>query len=430
MVNKASYKVHHLTRVEGHGDITVEIEDGELRDVKFPIVEAPRFFEVLLRGLHYEEVTHIASRICGICAIAHRTAALVATEAAFGVDVSEQTRLLRRLALNGEVMGSHILHVYFLAAPDFLNVPSVFDLVSTRPEIIRCAMGLKKLAYDLCAAVVGRHTHPVGMRVGGFSFAHSERELESMRSRLLEAADDLEATVELFKTIELPQFERETEYVSLKHPEEYAFYEGGIHSSAGETVGGSHYREIIKEYVVPYSTAKHARWHKPQYMVGALARNNNNFKQLSPLSKAAAADLGLRIPSFNPFMITLAQIVEYIHCQQQSIALIEELLEQGIEAEDEQVEVKPRGNGLGVAVVEAPRGILFHEYEYDGEGKCLAANLIIPTAQNLANIEADMRGFVPQILQESKESIVHKLEMLVRAYDPCISCSTHVVTID
>ncbi len=207
MVNKASYKVHHLTRVEGHGDIEVEIEDGELRDVRFPIVEAPRFFEVLFRGLHYEEVTHIASRICGICAIAHRTAALVATEAAFDVEVSEQTRLLRRLALHGEVMGSHILHIYFLAAPDFLNVPSIINLVNIKPEIIRCAMGLKKLAYDLCAAVVGRHTHPVGMKVGGFNFVHSERKLESMRSRLLEAAADLEATVELFKTIEFPQFE-------------------------------------------------------------------------------------------------------------------------------------------------------------------------------------------------------------------------------
>jgi coenzyme F420-reducing hydrogenase alpha subunit len=251
-----------------------------------------------------------------------------------------------------------------------------------------------------------------------------------MRNRLLEAADDLEATVGLFKKIEFPQFERETEYVSLKHQEEYAFYEGDIHSSVGETVAGSQYRQIIKEYVVHYSTAKHAHWHKPQYMVGALARNNNNYDQLSPLSKEAAADLGLRIPSFNPFLITLAQIVECIHCQQESIALIEKLLEQGIEKEDEQVEGEPRGNGGSVAVVEAPRGILFHEYEYDGEGKCLAANLVIPTAQNLANIEADMRGFVPQILHEGKESIVHQLEMLVRAYDPCISCSTHVVTLD
>ena len=185
-------------------------------------------------------------------------------------------------------------------------------------------------------------------------------------------------------------------------------------------------REHIHEQVVPYSTAKHAAWHRPQYMVGALARVNNNHDQLSSLALEVAHDLGITVPCFNPFANTLAQIVECAHCLEDSIHIIDMLLERGIRAEEEQAAVSPR-EGSGVGAVEAPRGTLFHEYEYGANGKCVRANLVIPTAQNLANLEADMRAYVPSIIEQSKESITHQLEMLARAYDPCISCSTHMI---
>ena len=118
--------------------------------------------------------------------------------------------------------------------------------------------------------------------------------------------------------------------------------------------------------------------------------------------------------------------MECAHCLEDSIHIIDMLLERGIRAAEEQTEVAPR-SGRGVGAVEAPRGTLFHEYEYGANGKCIAANLVIPTAQNLANLEADMRAYVPSIIEQTEESITHKLEMLVRAYDPCISCSTHVI---
>jgi sulfhydrogenase subunit alpha len=132
------------------------------------------------------------------------------------------------------------------------------------------------------------------------------------------------------------------------------------------------------------------------------------------------------VPCYNPFTNTLAQIVECAHCLEDSIHIIDVLLDRGIKVEQEQAEVAPRG-GSGVGAVEAPRGTLLHEYEYGANGKCLAANLVIPTAQNLANLEADMRAYVPVIIEQSTESITHQLEMLARAYDPCISCSTHVI---
>lgn len=426
MVSDATIKVHHVTRVEGHGDIEAEIRDGRLEDVKFAVVEAPRYFECFLQGQTYQEVVHIAPRICGICSVSHRSAALKATEEAFSVEISEQTRLLRELAFNGEIISSHVLHVYFLALPDFLGAPSVLPLAQAHREVVVQGMRLKALGYDICRVVAGRHTHPVGMRVGGFTFTHTEDGLVDLKERIGRAVEDMQQAVSLYKAIDMPEFERETEYVSLKHPEHYALYDGDLFSSEGKTVSVSEYRSAIKEYVVPHSTAKHAGWNRSEYMVGALARVNNNYEQLSPRAKEAAQNLDLRVPCHNPFAITKAQIVETVHCLEQSIAVIDKLITGGLKTGREMAAVSTKA-GVGVGAVEAPRGVLFHEYGYDADGLCTTANHVIPTAQNLANLEADMRHYVPLLVTETEEIVQHRLEMLVRAYDPCISCSTHMV---
>ncbi len=424
MATDATIHVHHLTRVEGHGDIVAEIADGQLKEARFDIVEAPRFFEGFLRGLPPSEVTHIASRICGICAVSHKCAALKATEAALGVEISPQTNLLRRLAFHGEVLSSHLLHIYFLAAPDFLGLPSVMPLVDSDPALVRRAMRLKQIGYDLAAMVAGRHTHPVAMTIGGFSYLHDPGDFQPMRERLVAIREDLDASIELFATIDIPDLERPTEYVSLKNPDRYAFYEGDVFSSDGHRIPARRYREAIRERVVAGSTAKHARWNRPEYLVGALARFNNNYDQLHDAAKSAAERLGLHPPVHNPFMMTVAQLVECVHCVEDAIELIDEITDAGIDPAQQQSPCEP-GEGWGVGAVEAPRGILFHEYEYNADGKCVAANHVIPTAQNLANLEADMRQFVPTIADQSTDRIQHLLEMLVRAYDPCISCSVH-----
>ena len=429
MVDNAKIHVHHLTRVEGHGDITAVIEGGKLKEVRFAVVEAPRFFEAFLRGRAYEQVAHLASRVCGICAVSHRAAALKAVEAAFDVQISDQSALLRRLAFHGEVLSSHILHLYFLVAPDYLNVPSILHLAATDRETVQRAMRLKRLAYDLCTEVIGRHTHPVAMNVGGFSFVHTEGALLRMKERLMDAMEDMRKTVSLFRSFSFPAFERETEYVSLKHSSVYPFYEGDLFSSDGETLGTEAYQNAVHEYVQPYSTAKYAKWNRPEYMVGALARLNNNFSLLGSMAKEAAEDLDIKVPCHNPFMNCSAQVVECVHCLEEAVQIIDRLLELGIRAEDEQAPIRPR-SGRGVGAVEAPRGTLFHEYAFDDEGKCLEANLVIPTAQNLGNLEADMWAYTPGILDRKEEEITHALEILVRAYDPCISCSTHVIRLD
>jgi sulfhydrogenase subunit alpha len=427
-MTNVNVNVHHLTRVEGHGNIVVDVKNGELVKCELQIVEAPRFFEAMLRGRPYYEASHITSRICGICATGHATASLRATENALGVEISEQTALLRKLVFHGEIIDSHVLHVYMLVAPDFFGVGSVLPLAASHPEVVKRALRIKKLSGDLCAMVSGRHTHPIAMTVGGFTHLPTIAEMLAMRERLVAAREDMDETIALFKTLPWPQFERETEYVSLKKDDEYAFIDGVVATTDGFTYELGDYRKVTNETCVPHSTAKHTKHNRESYMVGALARFNNNYEQLHPRAKAAAEDLGMKPLVTNSFLNSAAQAIEIVHCIEDSIRIIDELVDRGLE-EEPLYEFQGKG-GEGVGSCDVPRGILFHNYVIDDEGLVQNANCIIPTNQNYANMEADMRALVPQILDQPQEKITHMMEMLIRAYDPCISCSAHLLNVE
>ena len=418
--------LHHLTRVEGHGNIVINVSKGVLEQCDLEIVEAPRFFEAMLRGLPYEQASHLASRICGICAVTHATASLRAVENALGVQNSPQTNLLRLLNLYGEILDSHILHVYMLVAPDLLGVGSVIPLAKSAPDVVLRALRMKKLAGDICGFVCGRHTHPIGMTVGGFTHLPTEEQLINLDERLQDARQDVAATVELFQNLTLPDFERDTEYIALRKDDEYCFMDGEITSTDGGTWPLELYREVTNEFQVAHSTAKHARHQRQSYMVGALARYNINQDKLHPKARSAANALGLGTKTTNPYMNTTAQVVEIVHCVEESIQTIQSLLENGIKQEEP---AKPsRISGGGVGACEAPRGTLYHNYVIKND-IISDANCVIPTAQNLANIEADMQVLVPLILDRPSDEITQQVEMLVRAYDPCISCSAHTLEV-
>ncbi len=428
MPENLKINVHHVTRVEGHGNIVVDVRNGTLEKCELHIVETPRFFEAMLRGRPYHQSSHITSRICGICAIGHATASLRATETALKVQLSDQTRLLRKLAFHGEMLDSHILHTYMLIAPDFLGVGSVIPLASSHPEVVLRALRMKKLSGDLCQMIVGRHTHPIAMTVGGFTHFPTMDELAAMRERFAAAVADVDATVELFGTLPWPNFERETEYVALVQPDEYGFIDGQIATTDGHRLPISDYRKVTNERLVPHSTAKHCAFSRDSYMVGALARFNLKHQQLGERAKAAAAHLGLEAPCYNPFMNSAAQVVEIVHCVDDTIQLLDTLLARGVTLEPPApVTFSPGARGVGGCDV--PRGTLFHEYQIDEHGVVQEANCIIPTGQNLGNIDRDMRAMIPALLNESEATITHRMEMLVRAYDPCISCSTHFLNV-
>ena len=420
--------VQYITRVEGHGNILVNAKDGKIEKICLEISEAPRFFEGFMVGRPWYEISHISCRICGICSVGHSTASIRATEEAFGVVPSEQTIMLRKLNLFAEFIQSHILHLYFLSVPDFLNATSAFALIPNNKEAVLRGLKLKKLANDFSAMICGRHVHNLSQVVGGYTKIPNKTDIENILSRLEGALPDLEATVELFKTIKIPEFERETEYISLQSDDEYALYDGFIYSSDTGRHDHKDYRSLTNEFCVPHSTAKHAKANRDSYLVGALARVNNNFQKLSPLAKSIASELNFKPPVYNPYHMNTAQLIETAHCFEESIKLLSELLKKGLK--DEKPNVKPKA-GTGVGAVEVPRGILYHEYTYDSEGILVNANCVIPTGQNLENIELDMKKLVPEIIdKENEEEITKKLEMLVRAYDPCISCSTHLLDVE
>lgn len=431
MSRDLNIKVHHLTRVEGHGNIVVNMKDGVLEKAHLSIVEPPRFFEAMLKGRSFHEAAIITSRICGICSLGHQMTSLVATENALGLEISEQTSLLRKLLVHGATLQSNILHAYFLAAPDFLNVGSVFPLIATHKDVVLRALRMKRLANDIGDIVSGRAVHPITPVPGGFTRIPEKAELLEIKRRLLEEAlpDGLE-TVETMKALAgaIPQFERETEYVSLKHADEYALYEGDIFSSDSGILPVDNYLDVTNEFVVNHSTSKHTKFNRSSYFVGALARWNNNYSQLPDEALAAAEAMGLKPGCYNPYMNTIAQVVEAVHCILDSVRIIDKLIENGLK--NEKPNQTPTRYGRGVGANEVPRGILFHDYTYDNKGNIVAANCIIPTGQNLANIDDDMVKLVPEIVEKSKGEITLQLEMLVRAYDPCISCSVHMLDVD
>lgn len=428
----ANIEVHHVTRVEGHGNIYVNIKKGVVERAEWQVPEAPRFFEAMVTGRQWNELHHITSRICGICSIGHTLASLKATEAAMGVTISEQDLKLRKLALHGENLQSHILHLGFLVLPDLLGAGSVIPLASSNPAEIKTVLRLHRLANEMSKLLCGRTTHPQRLIPGGFSKIPSAKELADLKKKLENCVPDLKAVAALVKTLadKLPDFKRETEFIGLTSQDEYALYDGQLASTDTGKAPINEYLAFTNEYIVPTSTAKWTKHNRASYMVGALARFNLNFNKLSPLAKQVAETFGLKPICYNPFMNSIAQLVESVHTVEDSISLLDELEVAGLKPQSEynNPDIKVKA-GRGVGVVEVPRGILFHDYTYNAKGVCTKANCIIPTNQNHGNIDLDMKALVPKIVDRTEKEIELTLEMLVRAYDPCISCSTHAVKV-
>jgi len=416
--------VHHLTRVEGHGNIHVVVRDGELVEAQWAVVETPRFFEAILRGKPHDLAPTLTSRICGICSIGHTLASLRAVERAMQIEIPLDAQRLRLLAKHGETLQSHSLHIFFLAAPDLLDVDSVIPLTQSHPVVVNIALRLKGLANDMCDLIAGRTTHPVSLVVGGLTKAPEKKHLKALKQRIVESLGDVEATVGVFSGLALPDFVRETEFVSLKAEADYPWIGGDLISTDGVLKSEDEYLAMTNEYTVDFSTSKHAKLSRQSFAAGALARFNNNHAFLHDKAKQTAQTLGLAPVNHNPYMNNIAQLVECHHVMLESIDMIDELLDSSLSDIRSDYEVKA---GQGISAVEVPRGILYHDYIIDDKGTITKANCIIPTTQNNANIHYDLAELVKQQvkLDKTDDEITKLCEMLVRAYDPCISCSVH-----
>jgi sulfhydrogenase subunit alpha len=434
MSKNININVHHVTRVEGHGNIVVNVKEGKIEKCEWQVPEAPRFFEAMVRGRRYDDIQTIVSRICGICSITHSLAATKAVEDAMGIEVSEQADKLRILMHYSEYLQSHTLHVGYLIAPDLFNAPSVVPLVPKATDAVKTIIRAHRVANTWSDLLAGRTTHPVTLIPGGLTKIPTEQQLRDLKKTLEATVKDLVTICEVVHSVagNLPNFERETEYVSLKmtKPPTYTFYHGDITSTDCKGNDAVHIRDwqtVANEYMNSQSTAKWCKWHRDSYFVGALARFNNNAELLSPLGKTVAGMFGLKKGNFNPYMNSVAQLAEAAHVVETSIGMIDQLLTKGLKQET--VKISPRA-GRGSGCVEAPRGILFHTYEFDKYGNCVYGNVCIPTNQNHANIQKDFEKLVPEFMHLGQDGLRQAMEMLVRAYDPCISCSTHFLNVE
>jgi sulfhydrogenase subunit alpha len=419
-------KVDYLARVEGEGAMYVRIKDNQVKDVQFRIFEPPRFFEAFLRGRKYTEPPDITARICGICPVAYQMSSVHAIEMICGVKIDGPIRELRRLIYCGEWIESHVLHAYMLHAPDFLGYESILHAAKDLPDVVKKALELKKIGNDLMTLLGGREIHPINVRVGGFYSVPAKKDLLKIRERLEWARDAAIDTIELFATFDFPDFERDYEYVSVCHPDEYPFNEGRIKSNKGLDIDISEFNERFQEIHVERSNALQVKIRaRGAYHVGPLARYSLNYHLLTPTCKEMAKKAGLGETCFNPFKSLIVRGIETLYAVEEAIRIID-----NYEQPDRPyVDVQPRA-GTGHGATEAPRGTLYHQYSIDGGGSILKAQIVPPTAQNQLMIEEDLYHYVERYMDLPDDKLQWQLEQSIRNYDPCISCSTHYLKLE
>lgn len=414
-----------LARVEGEGAMHVRVVDGEVDDIRLEIYEPPRFFESFLRGRSYLEPVDITARICGICPVAYQMSAVHAIERACGIDVGDVSpalRELRRLLYCGEWIESHVLHVGFLHAPDFLGYDSGIAIASDHPRLVERILTLKKTGNEVVGVLGGRPIHPVNVRLGGFHRAPSRREFTELLPALHDAREAAVDLVRWTAGFDFPELLQDDELVSLRHPDEYPFNEGRIVSTRGLDVDASEFEGFSREVHVEHSTALHSERVADggRYQVGPLARWANNHDLLPAAVRELADEVGVGPVVTNPFRSIVVRSLETLFAVDEAIRIIESYTP----PEQSFVDVPARA-GVGWAATEAPRGLLYHRYEIDDAGRILTATIVPPTAQNQPAIEADLRRFVSAHLHLPDDELERRCEQTIRNYDPCISCSTH-----
>ncbi len=418
--NVRTIKVDMMARVEGEGALNVTVKDGLVQDVQLRIFEPPRFFEAFLQGRHVNEVPDIVARICGICPVAYQMSAVHAIEPIFDVEIPDAIRNLRRLLYCAEWIESHVLHIYMLQAPDFLGFASGLDMARVHPDLVKQGLRLKKAGNQLLTLLGGRSVHPVSVKIGGFSRVPTKEQLHSLIDELRWARDAAAKTVQWVSGFEFTDQEQDYTFLALCGPSEYPMNTGLLGTNRGHQFRVEEFETHFHEEQVPYSNALHCIFQGRSYLTGPLARLSLNYDQLSPYTKQAFAETGLSLPIKRASMGIIARSLEVLYAVDEAIRLIEEYEPPPVSS----VPVTFK-TGTGIAVTEAPRGVLYHRYQVDEDGTILLAKIVPPTSQNQRRIEDDLRNMLPGLLDLNDEETAIKCEQHIRSYDPCISCATH-----
>jgi coenzyme F420-reducing hydrogenase alpha subunit len=415
-------RIDHIAKIEGHASFTADIIRGDVKGARIKIEDGARLFEGILRGRKDEELPEIASRICGVCPVVHNLTGYKALEKAYGIQPDETSITLRKLMMLGQLINSHSLHLFFFSLADFFGYKSDLQLVNAYPEKTHDAVKIRDIGNRIVEAIGGRSVHPITPVLGGFRKTPDILKLKELLTDCKKTMPLVLKLGDLFTQLKYPAFHRETTLVSLIHPNEYAIYDGRV--KAGKLIfEPKEFLLLVKEFQRVDNVVKKTKFAGNTYMVGALARLHNNFEKLNPEARKFLEKSDLKFPRYNPFYNILAQSIELIHCFEESITLLELLITGEIKISEPKILSR---TGDGVGAIEAPRGVLFYDVRAR-DGIIQDLNIITPTAQNLANLEADLEEFehIEGFNGLKKEERIDRIKMLIRAYDPCVTCSVH-----
>ena len=418
-------RVPVLARVEGEGALEIDIENGQITNLKLNIFEPPRFFEKFLEGRHYSEVPDIVARICGICPVAYQMTAVHAFEKLFQSDPGPWVKSMRRLFYCGEWIESHALHIHLLAAPDFLGYDSAPEMAKDYSAEVRRGITLQNSGNEILRFLGGRSVHPIGVKVGGFHHSPGKTEANALLTTLKKSFALAEELIPWVASLDIPNYPQKFTSVALQHPDEYPFNDGQITSDSGLDITATEYEKHFTEQHETHSTALYSLHHGKPYLVGPLARLNLNFKLLPAEILNILGRANIQLPSNNMYHSIIARAVEIYFALNEAI----NILDQYTPAQQPAINVEPQA-GIAYGCTEAPRGILWHRYEVDENGFILNARIVPPTSQNQARIEEDLKNSLNGFgLDQSEDAIRQRAEQIIRNYDPCISCATHFLNL-
>jgi len=446
--------IEPLTRVEGHGKVTLLLDEANhIQQARLHIVEF-RGFEKFIQGRPYWELPVLVQRLCGICPVSHHLAAAKACDQLIGVDrLTPTAEKVRRLMHLGQTFQSHALHFFHLSSPDLLfgfddavAHRNIVGVIQDYPEIAKRGVLMRKYGQEVIRVTSGKRVHGTGALPGGVNKALSPEERDYLASDVDQMVDWAEQSVQLIKRIFLTNKEYHYRFGAVDANTlgligtdgAFELYHGGLRAkdARGNTLLDHQdyrdYEQVIREEIKPWSYMKfpfltqlgpEQGW----YRVGPLARVNNCDRFDTPLAEQERQDFaaaGEGRPLQAALATHWARLIELLYCAE---AIRELLPDPDLLGTELRLRGEMRAKGIGV--VEAPRGTLFHHYEIDGDGLVTRANLIVSTTNNNQAMNTAIRQVASHYLdgRELTEPLLNQIEVAIRAYDPCLSCATHAL---
>lgn len=450
-------KISHLAKIEGHASFFADMLAGDIKNAKLKITIGARLIESIILNRNYIETPIVTSRICGICSVAHNITSIKAIENALKVKINPQIERLRKVLVLAEPIQSHAAHLFFLSLSDFFKYESDVDLIKKYPDLAKKIILIRDFGNKIKDVVGGRDMHMIVTEIGGFRRVLPDKIIQKLIDETEPVLEAAIGVAKFFRALDYPKYERQVEFAGLVAPREYAFYDGNIgyhgplslalsRSAKGGCAPGAKgrgelkvkdfYKELSEKQTKDDPTKRASHLGK-SFMPGAIARLNLSHKFLNPEAKKFLAFFdkslsnspfgkgrgsGGKILTYNTFHNIFAQSVELVHCVEE----VRKLLKEYLREKSRNLMVKyTLKNGEGLGATEAPRGTLYHYYKIDKYGVIRACNIITPTAQFLNNLENDLDKYLSEAKIKDERDRKWKINMMVRAYDPCMTCATH-----